>query len=100
MSRSIERTNKEFLCDILRRAYITKDDASALYDMIHEECIAALREGKEVNLFGLVIIQPYIKNAHWRNTLSGEMMHMPKRAKLRGKIMPRVSKLWKEINED
>ena len=35
----MEKTGKEFLVNILRSAFITKEDASILYDTIHDKCV-------------------------------------------------------------
>jgi nucleoid DNA-binding protein len=93
-----DRTGKEFLVDILRRAFITKEDANVLYDMIREECIEALISGKEVNLFELVAIRNHTTPSHSRNTFNG-MMIVPERNILKARIFPRLKKEWNNIND-
>ena len=94
----LEKTNKEFIINILRRAFITKEDANIIYDMIREECIQALEEGKQVNLFELVAIRPHVTPSHTRNSFVG-MIDVPAKNTLKARIFPRLKNEWKNIND-
>lgn len=89
-----DKTGKDFLCDILRRAFLTKDDSYILYEMIREECIQALEDDKEVNLFDLVTLKSIDKPAHARNSFKG-VVEVPDRKVVKARIYPRLKKLWK-----
>ena len=95
----MEKTPKDFLCDILRRAYITKEDSYKLYDIIHDECLEALAQGKEVNLFDVALIRPAFKKGHRRNSLNG-MIEVPDRVVLKTRVAPKLNTEWKYINGD
>lgn len=92
------KTNKDFLCDVLRRAFITKEDSYTLYEMIHDEVVQALSEGKEVNIFDLIYIRPDEKKAHKRNSFNG-IIEVPNRKILKARFSPALTKEWKMIND-
>lgn len=93
-----EKTSKEFILDILRRAFITRKDALVIYDMMRDEFIEALAEGKEINLFELAAIRPHTTPAHVRNSFNG-MINVPERTNLKARIFPRLRREWDDIND-
>jgi nucleoid DNA-binding protein len=92
------KTNKDFLATVLRRAFITKEDSYTLYEMIHDEVVQALAEGKDVNLFDLVYIEAAEKKAHRRNSFDG-MIEVPDKTVLKPRLSPALLKEWKMIND-
>jgi hypothetical protein len=59
MSSMKRNLGKPYIVNLLRRAFITKDAASQLYDLMKDEIVKELTKGKTVNLFGLVYLVPY-----------------------------------------
>jgi nucleoid DNA-binding protein len=95
----MSKTDKKFLVDILRRPFVHKEDAEALYEIIHDEVLNQLLEGNEVNLFGLASIKPVFKKGHKRNSFEGEI-EVPDRMVLKSRVYPRLKNEWKEYNDD
>jgi len=95
-----KKINKTDFIDIIRKAFITKEDAEAMYDEIHEKVLISLDEGYSVNLFGCVLIEPkthppmIIKDMFGQ----GDMM-FPERIHLHTNIYPTLKNEWKIIQE-
>lgn len=94
----MSKTNKDFLLDILRSAFITKEDANIIFDEIRNAVISELIEGNEVNLFDLVCLKPKEKQSHTHNTLTGSVV-LPDRVVLSTRVYPRLKREWIYIND-
>lgn len=96
----MEKTGKEFLVNILRSAFITKEDASILYDTIHDKCVEALCEGKEVNLFDLAAIREHVTPSHERYALGDRRITVPDKSKIKARVFPKLKSEWEFLNDD
>lgn len=91
------KTKKSFLIDILREAYLTKEDAMILFERIREECFDALCKGECVNLFDLVVLEPEIVSERVKNNAFGKgNLTIPRHIRLKSRIYPRLNREWKE----
>lgn len=64
---------KPYIVNLLRRAFITKDTANELYDLMKAEIIKELTNGKTVNLFGLTYLVPYKNNQAFGGFINKEL---------------------------
>lgn len=101
--KKIPRTKKEFMVDQLRRAFIAKDDAMILYDIIKREILKALEQNKEVNLFDIVTIQQVDRKSRmlYRGfaNVDDELRRIPARKALHARINHSLKKYWKDKQE-
>ena len=66
--------------------------------MIHEECLNALLDGKEVNLFNLATIRQLEIKGHSRNSLNG-MIEVEDRTILKAKVFNTLKREWEYTND-
>jgi len=93
-----KKINKVDFVDIIRKAFVVKEDAEAIYDEIHEMVLVKLDEGYSVNLFGCVLVE---SKTHPPTILKdmfgqGDIM-FPERRMLYSKIYPTLKNEWKII---
>lgn len=94
-----KKVGKTFLTDILREVYLTIEESNFLYSRVKEEAVQALLDGKPINLFNLVIVEPLIKPERIiKNAFGEEDITVPERIVLKARITPSLQEKWKEIN--
>jgi hypothetical protein len=92
-----DKTNKDFILDVLREAFVTKQDANILFERMRDEVLEALSEGRSVNLFDLVVIEPLEKESYVMHGGLYGHKKIPKRTILKSRIYPRLKKEWELI---
>jgi len=95
------KINKVDFVDIIRKAFVTKEDAEIIYDEIHEMVLESLYEGYVVNLFGCVLIEPKTHPPMIVKDMFGQGdMMFPERIRLHANIYPTLKSEWKILQED
>lgn len=94
-----EKTNKKFFINVLRRAFISEEVAYELWDMIRDEAMDALLEGKEVNLFDLALLREQVTLSHERNALGNRRIVVPDKSNIKSRVSRRLKNEWELIND-
>jgi len=91
-----QKVNKVDFVDIIRKAFVAKEDAEAIYEEIHEMVLVKLDEGYSVNLFGCVSIESKTHPPTVIKDMFGQGDYMfPERRMLHTSVYPMLKNEWK-----
>lgn len=92
--------NKQDIVDIIRKAFVTKEDAEQIYEEIHDLVLDSLLEDRVVNLFGCVTIRTRTrKEKIVHNSFGiGDVIY-PEGIVLKSSIYPRLKNEWQMVNQ-
>lgn len=99
-SSSNTKVNKSDIVDIIRKAFVTKEDAEQIYEEIHDLVLDSLLGGKSINLFGCVTIKPNLrKEKVVKNSFGLRDIIYPESLVLGTSVYPRLKHEWQMVNQ-
>ena len=93
---------KEFIIDLVRDLFITKEDAFLLWEHIFKSVVKKLvEEDKGINLFNLVYIEKDIRQEKFiPNSFGQKDMHIPEKVILKCRIHPKLERYFSKYSSE
>lgn len=92
--RLVKTNPKDFMVENFRLAFLTQDQSRALYNKIRENIVNELLQGKRINLFGIVMLEPMTRN--YNTGFHKEERVVKSITRIRAKISSNFRTEWKK----